>query len=153
MENLAELLEEELAEAFEVKDRKSLHRYVVLLTQQHVDQNTYENQYSELRKDIKATIQAVEQGFIRMDQRFEAFQIQMDARFDAMQKQMDERFDATQKQIESNLRAHEKRFEDINNRFDDMNQRFNGMQKLISIGFVALALIISSFNIVLLLTS
>jgi hypothetical protein len=32
MNNLAEILEQELEEAVEVKSKKSLHRYVVLLT-------------------------------------------------------------------------------------------------------------------------
>lgn len=167
MENLAEILEEELAEAFEVKNRKSLHRYVILLTKQHVDQQTYDKQYQELRSDIKDVVRAMEQGFVRMDERFEALQKQMDERFGALQKQMDERFGALQKQMDERFKSQERRFEDMNrrfedmnhrfedmnNRFEDMNNRFNGLQKLISIGFVVLALIIAAFNTALLIAS
>ena len=145
MENLAEILEEELAEAFEVKNRKSLHRYVILLTKQHVDQQTYDKQYQELRSDIKDVVRAMEQGFVRMDERFEA-----------LQKQMDERFKSQERRFEDMNRRFEDmnhRFEDMNNRFEDMNNRFNGLQKLISIGFVVLALIIAAFNTALLIAS
>lgn len=160
MENLAEILEEELAEAFEVKNRKSLHRYVLLLTQQHIDRQTHEREYNELRSDIKEVIRSMESGFQRMDERFEALQKQMDERFEALQKQMDERFEAQQKQMDARFAAQDRRFEDMNNRFEDMNRRFeamndrfNSLQKLIGIGFAALALIIAAFNAAILLSS
>jgi AAA+ superfamily predicted ATPase len=156
MENLAEILEEELAEAFEVKNRKSLHRYVMLLTKQHVDQQTHDKQYQELRSDIKEVVRAMEQGFLRMDERFGALQKQMDERFGALQKQMDERFKSQERRFEDMNRRFEDmnyRFEDMNHRFEDMNNRFNGLQKLISIGFVVLAFIIAAFNSALLLAS
>ena len=201
MKDLAEILEEELAEAVEVKNRKSLHRYVMLLTEQHVDQQTHQHHYEELRGDIKETIRAMEQGFARMDERFETMQKQMDERFTGLQKQMDERFTGLQKQMDerfagmqkqsderfSGLQKHlderfeaserrfedinkrfedmnsrfedmntrfedmNSRFEDMNRRFDDMNDRFHGLQKLMTIGFVALAFIVTVFNVALLI--
>jgi DNA anti-recombination protein RmuC len=125
MENLAELLEEELAEAFEVKNRKSLHRYVLILTQQHVAQHRYEADNLQLRSEIKEAVRSMEQGFQHMDERFE----ETNKRFEDMNH----------------------RFEDMNHRFDTMNQRFSGMLKFVGIGFAVLALIIAGFNTALLL--
>ena len=53
MKDLAEMLEEELSEAVEVKDPKSLHRYISLLTGNYVEQNIHERQYNELTGSIK----------------------------------------------------------------------------------------------------
>ena len=128
MKDLAEILEEELVQAVEVKDRKSLHRYVMLMTEQYVDKRNCDSQTQELGSSIEKSIQSMHEGFERMDQRFTQ-----------MQKQMDERFT-----------AHERRFEDMNKRFDDMNERFHGLQKLIGIGFAAMAFIVTAFNLALL---
>ncbi|MFW6344309.1 MAG: hypothetical protein ACOC2B_06160 [Sediminispirochaetaceae bacterium] len=147
MENLAEILEEELAEAFEVKNRKSLHRYVVLLTQQHVDRQSHEREVEGLRSDIGKAILTMEHGFERMDQRFEALQKQIDERFIAQQRQIDQRFAAQERRFEDMT----KRFEDMNRHFDEMNDRMRGMQKFLALGFTALALIITAFNAALLL--
>lgn len=174
MEDLAEVLEEELAEAFEVKNRKSLHRYIVLLTSRHVDQASHERQYSELHTEIKETIKALQQGFQQIDERFTGLQKQMDERFTGLQKQMDERFVGLQKQMDirfaerqkqsderfaemrkqsdQRFDAQDRRFEDMNSRFEEMDKRFDKTHKLMSIGFTALALIITTFNISLLLT-
>ncbi|MFO7850223.1 MAG: hypothetical protein R6V67_09710 [Spirochaetia bacterium] len=122
MKELAEILEDELAEAVEVKNRKSLHRYIMLLVGQHVDKESHDNAVLGLRSDIDKSIQSMKDGFQRMDERFTQ-----------MQKQMDERFE-----------AHERRF-------DDMTERFNGMQKLIGVGFAAMAFIVAAFNIAILL--
>jgi DNA anti-recombination protein RmuC len=162
MKELAEILEDELAEAVEVKNRKSLHRYVMLLTGQHVDQESYDQAIGGLRSSIDKTVEAMTEGFKRMDERFtqmqkqmdERFtqmQKQMDERFTQMQKQMDERFTQMQKQMDERFEAHERRFEDMNKRFDHMNERFNSMQRLIGMGFAAMAFIVAAFNLALLL--
>ena len=159
MKDLAEMLEEELAEAFEVKNQKSLHRYVVLLTSGCVEQESHQQQFSELTGSIREMLASMKEGFRRMDNRFEALQIQMDERFGSMQKQTDERFGSMQKQMDERFAAQELRFEDVNKRFDDMNRRFDDMNKrfdsqhkLISLGFAAMALIITAFNLTLILT-
>lgn len=179
MENLAELLEEELAEAFEVKNRKSLHRYVLLLTRQYVEREAHECSYSALREDIRDLISSMERGFkrvderfeemqkqsdsrfdqmtqhiealnVEMDKRFEAQQMQMDKRFEAQQMQMDKRFEAQQMQMDKRFEAQQtqmdSRFDLVDKRFEEMHARFSGVQKLIGIGFTALALIIAAFN-------
>jgi exonuclease VII large subunit len=151
MKELAEILEDELAEAVEVKNRKSLHRYVMLLTGQHVDQESYDQAIGGLRSSIDKTVEAMTEGFKRMDERFTQMQKQMDERFTQMQKQMDERFTQMQKQMDERFEAHERRFEDMNKRFDHMNERFNSMQRLIGMGFAAMAFIVAAFNLALLL--
>ena len=161
MDDLAQLLESELSQAFEVKDRESLHRYVVLLTKTYVERTAHESQYEGLRSDIKDAVAAMEHGFEMMDARFEALQKQIDERFDARQKQMDtrfdaqqklmeERFDAQQKQMDERFSATERRFEDMNRRFDSMDERFKRTNRLIGLGITLLALLISAFNAALL---
>ena len=82
MEAIAEILEQELEEAFEVKNKKSLHRYIVLLTENIVSRESYNREQHEIRSDIKTLAEIVKQGFERMDKRFEA----VDKRFEDMDK-------------------------------------------------------------------
>ena len=84
MEAIAEILEQELEEAFEVKNKKSLHRYIVLLTENIVSRESYNREQHEIRSDIKTLAEIVKQGFERMDKRFE----DMDKRFSMMFKFM-----------------------------------------------------------------
>ena len=106
MSNLAEILEEELEEAFEVKNKKSLHRYISLLT----DNIAEKNEYQELKSDVKLIAETMKQGFENMNKRFEA----VDKRFEDMYKYMDKRFEAV-----------DKRFEAVDKRFDDMNKKIS----------------------------
>ncbi len=137
MEAIVEILEQELEEAVEVKNKKSLHRYIVLLAENIVRKESYEKEQLEIRSDIKILAQIVKQGFERMDKRFEAMQLQMDKRFEAVDKrfeaiqlQMDKRFEAVDKRFE----AVDKRFEDVNNRFSDMGKKFTMMFAFMNIG-------------------
>ena len=130
MKDLAEMLEEVLSEAVEVKNSKSLHRYISLLTGNYVEQNIHDRQYNELTGSIKEMLSTMHEGFRRMDERFAA----QDQRFEALQKQMDERFEAG------------------NHRFDDMNRRFDKQHKLISLGFTAIVLVIAAFNLTIILS-
>ncbi|MFW5715229.1 MAG: hypothetical protein ACOCXF_02485 [bacterium] len=166
MKELAEMLEAELSEAVEVKDPKSLHRYIYLLTSNYVEQNIHDRQYNELSGSIKEMLASMKEGFRRVDERLEAQQKQMDERFTALQKQMDERFSAQetqftalQKQMDERFTAQERHFDDVNQRFDDVNQRFDDMNRrfdkqhtLISLGFAAITLIIAAFNLTLILS-
>ncbi|WP_319476847.1 hypothetical protein [Marispirochaeta aestuarii] len=93
MESLADMLEQELEEAVEVKNKRSLHRYITLLTENLVRQDRNEREHSEFREAIIRIDTRIEEGFKRMDERFEAIQRSMDERFGAVQKSMDERFD------------------------------------------------------------
>ncbi|MDZ7794541.1 MAG: hypothetical protein U5P10_12870 [Spirochaetia bacterium] len=134
MKDLAEMLEEELSEAVEVKDPKSLHRYISLLTGNYVEQNIHERQYNELTGSIKEILTSMKEGFRRVDERFAA----QDNRFEAQQKQMDERFTALQKQIDE--------------RFSAQERQFDRQHKLISLGFTAMVLVIAAFNLTVILS-
>ncbi len=95
MEAIAAVLEHELEEAFEVKNKKSLHRYVMLLADNIVKKENYEKDQSDVRSDIAILAENMKLGFERTDQRFE----EMNQRFEAMQIQMDRRFDAVDKRF------------------------------------------------------
>ncbi len=130
MEAMVEVLEQELEGAFEVKDRKSLHRYVLLLTENVVKKENYERQQLEMRSDIRNLAELTRQGFARMDERFEAVdrrfeavQKQIDERFEAVQKQMDERFEAVQKQMDERFKAVDRHFDEVNARLADISTR------------------------------
>jgi len=88
MSAIAEILEQELEEAVEVKNKKSLHRYIMLLTENIVRKENYEKDQNEIRSDIKTLAEIVKQGFERMDKRFEA----VSKRFEDMIRYMDNRF-------------------------------------------------------------
>jgi hypothetical protein len=105
MDAMMEILEQELEGAFEVKDKKSLHRYIVLLTENIVKKESYDKEQYEIKSDIKILAELVKQGFERMDKRFEA---------------VDKRFEAV-----------DRRFEDVNSRFDDMSKKFTMMFSMI----------------------
>ena len=82
MEAIVEILEQELEEAVEVKNKKSLHRYIVLLTENIVRRESYEKEQNEIRSDIKTLVEIIKQGFERVDKRFEG----IDKRFEDMDK-------------------------------------------------------------------
>ena len=130
MDALAELLEADLAEAFEVKNRASLHRYVTLLVQGLAGRETNEKEHSAFRETIIRIDTRIEEGFKRMDERFESMQRSMDERFGAVQHSMDQRFQS------------------VDRRFEDINRRFTMMFSFMSIGFVALATLITVFQLV-----
>ena len=109
MQAIIEVLEQELEEAFEVKNKKSLHRYIVLLTENIVKKESYEKEQLEIKNDIKTLTELMKQGFESVDKRFEKLQHQMDKRFEGLQHQMD------------------KRFESVDKRFEDMNKRIGFM--------------------------
>ena len=52
MESLTQILEEELENSFEVKDRKALHRSVILLVENLVGRERHQTEFHTLQKDI-----------------------------------------------------------------------------------------------------
>ena len=78
MEELSDILEQELENAVEVKDKNSLHRYVRLLVDNTVGKQRYESCIGELKSDVRLIAERIDQGFKRMDERFEA----VDKRFE-----------------------------------------------------------------------
>ena len=127
MSDIVELLESELEEAFEVKDKKSLHRYVVLMVDRFASRSAEEERearlqkamnagFTAVREDVQTIASSMREGFTRMDERLE----QMERRFE-------ERFEAV-----------DQRFEDFSKRFDDVNRRFNMLVVLMSVFFTVL---------------
>ena len=115
MEALVEILEQELEGAFEVKDKKSLHRYVLIMTENVVRKDSYEQQYLAVQNEIRELAGIVKLGFERMDERFEA----VDRKFEAMDKKfeaMDKKFEVMDKKFEAMDRKFEARFEAIYSR-------------------------------------
>jgi hypothetical protein len=135
MADLAQILEEELEEAVEVKNRKSLHRYITLLTDNLVRKEDNKMEHTEFQQELikidgrfKQMITEVREGFRRMDERFEA----VDQRFETIQAGMDQRFESMQQQID--------------HRFDASDKRFTMMFSFITIGFVVMATMMSVFQ-------
>ena len=99
MDTIIEVLEQELEEAVEVKSKKSLHRYILLLTENIVKRETYQKEQLEIKNDIKTLTELMKQGFEQMEKRFESLQHQMDKRFEDMYHYMDKRFEDLNKRI------------------------------------------------------
>lgn len=139
MVEFARILEEELEEAVEVKNRKSLHRYITLLTENITRKEENRMEHTEFQQELikidgrfNQMITEVREGFNRMDHRFEAMQLQMDQRFETMQTNMNHRFEAS-----------DRRFEVMEGQF---NKRFSMMFSFITIGFVVLSTMMSVFQ-------
>jgi hypothetical protein len=149
MENLAEVLEHELEQAVQVKDRGSLHRYITLLSENIVSKNTYEIHLLEVKNEIKLLTETMKQGFELVDKRFEA----VDKRFEDIYNHMDKRFEAVNKRFEAVDKRFEdiynhmdKRFEAVDKRFEDMNKRFTMMFTFMNIGFGIIILLTILFK-------
>jgi len=145
MADLAQLLEEELEEAVEVRNRKSLHRYITLLTDNLVNKEVNRMEHSVFQQELikidsrfNLMITEVREGFKRMDERFEA----VDKRFEAV----DKRFEA----VDKRFIAEDKRFETVDKRFETLerhfDKRFTMMFSFITIGFVVMATMMSVFQ-------
>jgi len=119
MESLADILEQELELAVPVRDKKSLRRYITILTENLVNQGRNEREHAEFREAIVRIDSRIEEGFKRMDERFEAVY----KRFEAVQQQMDRRFEA-------------------------IDKRFSMMFTFITIGFVAMATLMSVYQFI-----
>ena len=146
MADFARILEEELEEAVEVKNRKSLHRYITLLTENITGKEGNRMEHTEFQQELikidgrfNQMITEVREGFKRMDQRFEAMQIQTKQRFEAV----DQRFEAVDKKFESVQQQMDRRFVSMERHFD---KRFSMMFSFITIGFVVIATMMSVFQ-------
>ena len=149
MNNLAEILEQELSAAVDVKDKQSLHRYAVILADNIVQRSIYEKSLLEIKNEIKFLAESMKQGFEAIDKRFEA----VDKRFEDMYNYMNKRFEAIDKRFEDmynlmnkRFEAVDKRFEAVDKRFEDMNKRFSMMFTFMNIGFGIIILITVLFK-------
>lgn len=126
MEQFAELLETELAEAMEVKNPAALHRLSILLSERTLSKEEYRADQTSLRESMERMLEVIEQNRQESNRSFAALQLELDQRFHAaqqerlsLQKQMDRRFDEAK--------------EDRDRRFDEArqerNQRFEAAQQ------------------------
>ncbi len=90
MHNLAEILEEEFTEAVEVKDKKSLHRYITLLVDNVAEKQAVDTQLIEINHRIEMLIKEMKIGFENVDKRFTDLIHYMDKRFEGMDKRFED---------------------------------------------------------------
>jgi chromosome segregation ATPase len=114
MKNLAEILESELEDAVEVKNKKSLHNYISILVHNILEREEINSRFLELGSQLKLLSETVKIGFENINKRFE----DMNRRFEDINKRFEDM---------------NKRFEDMNKRFEDLNKRFEDTNKRISI--------------------
>ncbi|MFO7780327.1 MAG: hypothetical protein R6W94_01725 [Spirochaetia bacterium] len=153
MNEIVGLLESELEAAFEVKDKESLHRYVVLMVDRFAARASEEARdsrlerkmdegFAEIREDVRSIAATMQEGFARFDERFEAVDRRFEEqneKFEARFAAIDRRFEEQNEKFEARFAAIDKRFEDMNQRFEDMNKRFNSLTVLMSVFFTVLA--------------
>jgi nitrate reductase assembly molybdenum cofactor insertion protein NarJ len=160
MNDIVGLLESELEAAFEVKDKQSLHRYVVLMVDRFAARAGEEERHSrlerkmdegfaEIKEDVRSIAAAMREGFARFEERFEAIDqrfVTVDKRFEEQNEKfearfaaIDKRFEAIDRRFEEQKEMFEARFEAVDKRFDDMNKRFNSLVVLMSVFFTVLA--------------
>ena len=132
MSEIVEILESELQDAFEVKNPKSLHRYVVLMVDRFASKSVAEQQ----NQRFDEILSSMREGFGRMDQRFEDMQRQMDTRFQAV----DRRFEAADQRFEDMQRQ-------MDTRFQAVDRRFTMLVTLMSVFFTLLAGMITAFGV------
>ncbi|MBT3272593.1 MAG: hypothetical protein HN368_05530 [Spirochaetales bacterium] len=137
MAAIAELLENELKAAFEVKNEQSLHNYVVILVERMIDRGEYIEDRGSLKSDIRSITDTMREGFKRMDERFAA----VVRRFEAV----DKRFEDLIGQMNSRFEGVDKRFEDL---LGQMNSRFNMMFFFMSAGFTILTVLLTLYRFI-----
>jgi len=120
MSNLARILEEELQEAFEVKNKKALSRYVTILTDNVVEKGNVEMGFMQVKDDIKTLAEVMREGFRQVDKRLE---------------EVDKRFEQVDKRFEQMMHYMDKRFEQVDKRFS-MLMWFIGIIMALSIAVI-----------------
>ena len=129
MSAVAEILEDELIDAIEKKDRKAVKHFVSIITD---ITNNFENkkEAEKISNEIMLKLSKIEitvkEGFKSVDKRFEDMQRYMDKRFEDVNKRFEgvnKRFESVDKRFESI----DKRFESIDKRFKDVNKKFSMM--------------------------
>ena len=145
METLAELLEHELEDAVQIKNKESLHRYISLLTQNYLKRETFQEsidrnhrEHQELRSDIQLIAARMEEGFKRMDERFTA----VDKRFESI----DKRFESMDKRFESVDRRFESMEKQMDQRFEMMDKRFNRSNFFLGFGFTGITALMTLYQ-------
>ncbi len=172
MSSFSDTLEEALRRAFPVQDPDALRLSVRILeegydpvrrlegdlsivkqdtTQLKGDVSVLQNDVTQVKSDVRLIAERMEQGFARMDERFEAMERLNMARFDAVDKRFESmgsanaaRFEAIDKRFETV----DKRFEQVDRRFEQVDRRFAQQNRMMFAGFTILALLMSVYEFV-----
>ena len=83
---VAEMLEDELMEAIEKKDRKSVKHFVTIIVNNFEDKKEAEKRDSEIMLKLNEIEVTVKEGFKSINKRFEDMQKYMGERFEDMNK-------------------------------------------------------------------
>ena len=160
MDSNVTILEQELEGAVDIKDKKSLHRYITLLAESFIRKEDHVTEWGAFRSDIQILAESMKQSFERADERFASILSVMKARFESadrrfedMQRQIDLRFEQANKRFE----AIDKRFESVDKhfeetirymdrRFEHVNKRFTMMLSFITVGFVIMSTLITVYQ-------
>ena len=123
MSDFARRIEDELKEAFEVKDERALHRATLMLSERIVDRPTYVRDSAGLHRDVRVIAETMKRGFEMMEKRFESIQHNLDKRFE----QADKRFESMQHNVD---------------------KRFSSLQWFIGLGFTLLVVLMSIYEFI-----
>ena len=150
MESLCQILEEELSDAVEVKNPKSLHRYIMILTENMMERKEYQAEKSAIKDRLAESNNFMRERFTAIDRKFEQIQVQMNQRFESLRQLMDIRFAATDEKFMTMQKQMDQRFqglqEQMDIRFTAVDRKFNMMFTFLTIGFTALAILLTVFN-------
>jgi len=144
MSSFSDTLEDALRRAFSVQDPEALRRSVRILEEGYDpvrrlegDVGIVKQDTTELKSDVRLIAERMEQGFARMDERFEAMERLNMARFDAV----DKRFEAVDQRFLSMESANAARFEQVDRRFAQQN-------RMMFAGLTVLAVLMSIYEFV-----
>ena len=130
MATLTQLFEDELTQAVEVKDPKSLHRYAALLSERLVQRQDQERVNSSFEARFDKTLAEIQAARIESEKNFAVMQV----RFDASDKRWDDMVSSS------------------NQRFEDLNKRISSAQWLITFvttfGFTLMAALMTAYHLV-----
>lgn len=122
METLNAMLEEELTQAVEVKDAKSLRRYVRLMTGSFAEKREHED---------------IHRGF---DEKFD----RMIAEMASMRRDFQMGMADLRHESDKNFAVMNARFEAVDKRFEDANRRFGAVQWMLGIGLTVVLAVVSA---------
>ena len=137
MSSFSDTLEEALRRAFPVQDPEALKRSVRILEEGYDPIRRLEGDVAQLKSDVRLIAERMEQGFARMDERFEAMERLNVARFDAV----DKRFEAVDQRFLSMESANAVRFEQV-------DRRFAQQKRMMFAGFTVLAVLMFIYEFV-----
>jgi hypothetical protein len=86
MTTFAEVIESELNDALENKNKEAVRRLSFMISEKLNRIEEVEKRQAESKSDIQILAETMKQGFARVDQRFESMQKEMDKRFEDMNK-------------------------------------------------------------------